>query len=95
MRKKTQSARVGGCPGGGTKLMVVPQSMSADIRNFRKLPFRRNQLNVFDKLNAPQTRFTTLAKSREWFNEKRFVPDSISIRKYAGVSYYNPLKNTI
>jgi hypothetical protein len=44
-------------------------------------------LNVFDKLNAPQTRFTTLQKCHEWFSPQRFEPGSISIRKYAGVSY--------
>jgi len=55
--------------------------------NFRKLGFERNVLNVFDKLNAPQTRFTTQAKCHEWFTPARFVPESISIRRYAGVSY--------
>lgn len=55
--------------------------------NFRRLPFRRNVLNVYDKLNAPQTRFTTAETCRRWFNDRQFVPDSISIRRYAGVSY--------
>lgn len=55
--------------------------------NFRRLSFERNLLNVFDKLNAPQTKFTTAEKCREWFSENRFEPDSISIRKYKGVSY--------
>lgn len=57
------------------------------FRNFRRLSFRRNVLNVFDKLNAPQTRFTTLAKCRQWFNADRFDEPTISIRPYAGVSY--------
>ncbi|MCX7825844.1 MAG: methyltransferase domain-containing protein, partial [Verrucomicrobiae bacterium] len=57
------------------------------FRNFRRLSFRRNMLNVFDKLNAPQTHFTTLQKCHEWFSPQRFEPQSISIRKYAGVSY--------
>jgi SAM-dependent methyltransferase len=57
------------------------------LRNFRRLSYGRNVLNVFDKLNAPQTRFTTRAKCSEWFDERRFEPTSISIRPYAGVSY--------
>ncbi|MBI5242090.1 MAG: class I SAM-dependent methyltransferase [Elusimicrobia bacterium] len=57
------------------------------FENFRRLSFGRNLLNVFDKLNAPQTRFTTFEKCREWFSESRFERDSISIRKYKGVSY--------
>lgn len=57
------------------------------FRNFRRLSFERNMLNVFDKLNAPQTRFTTKAKCHEWFNQEKFETDSIAIRKYAGVSY--------
>lgn len=57
------------------------------FRNFRAMSFRRNMLNVFDKLNAPQTIFTTRGKCDEWFNRHRFEPNSISIRKYAGVSY--------
>lgn len=55
--------------------------------NFRRLSFRRNVLNVFDKLNAPQTRFTTLDTCRRWFNPARFDEATISIRRYAGVSY--------
>jgi 2-polyprenyl-3-methyl-5-hydroxy-6-metoxy-1,4-benzoquinol methylase len=57
------------------------------FRNFRRLGFRRNVLNVFDKLNAPQTRFTTMATCLRWFDAERFEPASICIRKYAGVSY--------
>jgi SAM-dependent methyltransferase len=55
--------------------------------NFRRLTFRRNVLNVFDKLNAPQTHFTTRETCRRWFGPDRFVPDSIAIRRYAGVSW--------
>jgi SAM-dependent methyltransferase len=55
--------------------------------NFRRLSYSRNVLNVFDKLNAPQTVFTTAAKCRDWLNEERFEPGSISIRPYKGVSY--------
>jgi SAM-dependent methyltransferase len=55
--------------------------------NFRRLSFERNVLNVFDKLNAPQTRFTTRATCSRWFNPSDFEARSISIRPYAGVSY--------
>lgn len=55
--------------------------------NFRRLSFERNTLNVFDKLNAPQTRFTTRATAERWFSPARFEPGSISIRRYAGVSW--------
>lgn len=55
--------------------------------NFRRLSFERNVLNVFDKLNAPQTRFTTRATAERWFSPQRFEPESLSIRRYAGVSY--------
>jgi len=55
--------------------------------NFRRLSYERNVLNVFDKLNAPQTRFTTRQKCAEWFNEANFEPSSIVIRPYKGVSY--------
>lgn len=55
--------------------------------NFRKLSFRRNQLNVFDKLNAPQTHFTTRDTCERWMSRERFEPGSISIRRQAGVGY--------
>jgi len=57
------------------------------FRNFRRMSFERNMINVFDKLNAPQTKFTTRQKCNEWFNTARFETDSITIRRYAGVSY--------
>lgn len=55
--------------------------------NFRRMSFERNLLNVFDKLNAPQTYFTTRQKCSEWFNAKNFEPESISMLHYLGVSY--------
>ncbi len=55
--------------------------------NFRRLSFSRNMLNVFDKLNAPQTRFTTRQKCEEWLSPERFEAPSIAIRGYKGVSY--------
>lgn len=57
------------------------------FKNFRKLSFKRNMLNVFDKLNAPQTHFISYDRCKKWFPEDLFIPESISIRKYAGVSY--------
>ncbi len=57
------------------------------FQNFRRLSFERNVLNVFDKLNAPQTIFTTRAKCSEWFNPRDFEPSSIAILPYKGVSY--------
>jgi len=55
--------------------------------NFRRMGFERNMLNVFDKLNAPQTRFTTRAKAGQWMSPERFEPGSISIQPYVGVSW--------
>jgi SAM-dependent methyltransferase len=55
--------------------------------NFRRLSFERNVLNVFDKLNAPQTRFITAARAARWMSGDRFRPDTISVRHYRGVSY--------
>jgi SAM-dependent methyltransferase len=57
------------------------------FQNARRMSFGRNVLNVFDKLNAPQVKFTTRAKCSEWFSRDRFVPESVSIRRYVGVSY--------
>ncbi len=57
------------------------------FRNFRRLSFRRNLLNVFDKLNAPQTRFIDRATCERWLDPESFVPETVSIRRYAGVSY--------
>lgn len=72
--------------------VYLPRFMSflpyhAYFVNSRRMSFRRNVLNVFDKLNAPQTRFTTREKCAQWFSAERFDPASISIRRYAGVSY--------
>ncbi|MDC1213965.1 class I SAM-dependent methyltransferase [Rhodospirillales bacterium] len=55
--------------------------------NFRKLSFERNVLNVFDKLNAPQTKFTTFSKCKQWMSEKLFLPESITINSYVDVSW--------
>ena len=57
------------------------------FKNFRRLTFEGNLMNVFDKLNAPQTIFTTRSIAEGWFCTERFRTDSISINHYAGVSY--------
>lgn len=55
------------------------------LKNISRMTFERNVLNVFDKLNAPQTRFTTRKKCDEWMGSDRFK--DISITPYVGVSY--------
>jgi SAM-dependent methyltransferase len=53
--------------------------------NFRQLSFRRNLLNVFDKLNAPQTDFISRERIGRWFDSASF--DDIQISPYRGVSW--------
>jgi|SRR3989344_93968 len=55
------------------------------FQNFRLLSFGRNNLNVFDKLNAPRTNFISRAQINSWFNEREF--SNIHIGWYRGVSY--------
>ena len=55
------------------------------FRNFRALTFRRNVLNVFDKLNAPQTQFISRARIEGWFDPAEFT--DVSITPYRGVSW--------
>jgi len=57
------------------------------FKNFRRLSFDRNVLNVFDKLNAPQTRFTTRETCENWMSGSRFEEGSISIKSYLNVSW--------
>jgi SAM-dependent methyltransferase len=52
--------------------------------NFRRLGFQRNVLNVFDKLNAPQTIFLAREAIEEWFSEG-FT--DVHISSYVGVSW--------
>lgn len=54
------------------------------FRNFRRLGFRRNILNVFDKLNAPRTAFIRREEIEEWFADE-FTDTHIS--PYLGVSW--------
>lgn len=51
--------------------------------NWRRLSYRRNLLNVFDKLNAPQTWFISRAQIARWFNGF----DDVHISPYKGVSW--------
>jgi SAM-dependent methyltransferase len=52
--------------------------------NFRRLGFQRNLLNVFDKLNAPQTVFLERGEVASWFAEGF---RDVSIESYMGVSW--------
>lgn len=55
------------------------------FQNFRKLSFYRNNLNVFDKLNAPQVDFISRDRIKRWFNENDFT--EVHILAYKGVSW--------
>jgi len=55
------------------------------FKNFRKLSFHRNALNVFDKLNAPYTEFITRQRIERWFNPADY--EDVSMTFYKGVSW--------
>ncbi len=55
------------------------------FKNFRKLSFQRNCLNVFDKLNAPQVEFIRRERVEKWFSPEEFV--NVHISAYRGVSW--------
>lgn len=55
------------------------------FQNWRKLSYKRNLLNVFDKLNAPQTHFLKRETVEGWFNPQEF--SDIHISPYKGVSF--------
>jgi len=55
------------------------------FQNWRSLGFKRNNMNVFDKLNAPQTFFIKRGTIEEWFRTDEF--SDIHISSYKGVSY--------
>lgn len=55
------------------------------FQNWRRLGYERNMLNVFDKLNAPQTWFITRRRIEGWFSPDRFA--DIHISPYKGVSW--------
>ena len=53
--------------------------------NWRKLSYKRNYINVFDKLNAPTTNFIKRSALEEWFSAKEFK--NVHISSYKGVSW--------
>ena len=55
------------------------------FQNFRKLSFKRNNLNVFDKMNAPTTHFIKRSTVEQWFNSREF--SDVHISSYKGVSW--------
>ena len=55
------------------------------FQNFRKLTYARNELNVFDKLNAPTTYFITKKRLSRWFKDNNY--DNVSISRYMGASW--------
>jgi SAM-dependent methyltransferase len=55
------------------------------FQNWRRLPFHRNALNVFDKLNAPQTQFISRAQVEAWFSVAEFT--DVHVSSYVGVSW--------
>ncbi len=57
----------------------------AYMRNWRRLSARRNMLNVFDKLNAPQTQFISEERIRRWADDQSFQLEHLS--HYVGVSW--------
>lgn len=55
------------------------------FKNFRRLSYYRNTLNVFDKLNAPQVQFIDNKRITQWFGGKEFK--NIHLSFYKGVSW--------
>lgn len=55
------------------------------FQNFRRLKFKMNNLNIFDKLNAPTTYFIRKGSIESWFNNKDFF--DVHISHYKGVSW--------
>jgi ubiquinone/menaquinone biosynthesis C-methylase UbiE len=55
------------------------------FQNWRKLSFKRNYLNIFDKLNAPTTNFITKKQVDNWFKKNEFK--NIFIDHYKKVSW--------
>jgi len=54
------------------------------LQNSRRLSFQRNVLNVFDKMNAPQTQFISRRQASGWV-ERGF--EGTSLTSYLGVSW--------
>ncbi len=55
------------------------------FQNWRRLSYMRNFLNVFDKLNAPQTWFITEEQVKRWFSPDMF--SGVHVSPYRGVSW--------
>jgi hypothetical protein len=55
------------------------------FQSWRRLPFRRNTLNVFDKLNAPVTHFISRGEIDEWFAGAPFA--EVTVTPWRGVSW--------
>ncbi len=55
------------------------------FENWRKLSFRRNLINVFDKLNAPQTIFIHRNEVEQWLDQREFK--DVFIDHYKKVSW--------
>jgi 2-polyprenyl-3-methyl-5-hydroxy-6-metoxy-1,4-benzoquinol methylase len=53
--------------------------------NFRRLSLRRNVLNAYDKLNAPQQHFLSRETMASWFNAGEFC--DVHLSQYKGVSW--------
>lgn len=51
--------------------------------NFRRFPYANNLMNVFDKLNAPQTDFISEARARAWVADMK----DPHVSAYVGVSW--------
>ncbi len=59
------------------------------FQNFRKLSFKRNTVNVFDKLNAPQVDFISKKRAVAFVNDLKRT----QVLPYKGVSYSISGKN--
>ncbi len=55
--------------------------------SFRKFEWRRNLLDTYDKLSAPQQQFLTRQVCDSWMTSERFEAPSISIRHHLGVCW--------
>ena len=55
------------------------------FKNFRKLSFYRNTLNVFDKLNAPQVIFIEHDRILKWFGRSEF--NNVHVSSYLNISW--------
>ncbi len=55
------------------------------FQNWRKLSYSRNMLNVFDKLNAPQTWFISKEQIQSWFPPEQW--SDVHLSPYKGVSW--------